>query len=623
MNTHKHLLAMFYFVFVVILAMKNKQVLYLKPIDIVWIGFAIVALLLVAYKANRQYYEHFEESTTDVPTVTVTDNAGADLLEFPSQPSTDTPSVSQPTDAAMQDAQEEVAVINKDHTDLLISEAAIYAHNVVFYFSCFHWKSFDFANKKWKDLNNQAQSLQIKSSSDIFGILQQREGIDISNAQLVGFESSKLRMSDNMRQFSIFFYAKFDIPTNVKAVYNLIEIFSSNVIGNIALSVKIQKESETDKKFKLLVNFAGLTYFSTIQYENIFDNNTDGVFSIIKRIANGVHSIEIRWDDIVLFNQIINYDEIKYISTNVDSILLSRENFVINKGREGSDTKTVNYKPLNARVYNIGMLNISIDDQTIKNISKNLKYQQDTQLHPEVNRLTNELSEAHDHLHVIQQTMQDLSRCKLSSEVCEKCEGVDWSNFESFTSSPACVEAMTNKCRDIKNGAVSAYTSYEKSICASIQLPDESECQMMYPNLEKKSSSSNGDDLNIKTIEVDASNRDAQQKTETDNASASTCPLQTNTGPPVVPDSQLVVPTLDPAQRDGVTSDNNDDQLFSTNIMDTKLSGSDYAKLLENTEKDVYNQAKKLAEDQVKDDGDASPNMFMKFVNYMLPTKTP
>ena len=575
MRNHKQsdMYLVFYLAFFAILTLQGSRLLKLDKHDVIYVAVCTLVLLFVAFAMNNKYIEKFEDGSE------------------------------------IQHTQLDAVTINKYHLDKLISEVDVYAYNVVFYFSCFDLDSWDFSKKQWKDMNNTSNSIEIDTEDNLLSIYNQKDGLNISNTQLIGFECSKMNMINSMKQFSLLLYCKLNFQKDGEGRYNLFEMYSANVYGNIALSLKLEKESSSKEAFKILINFAGLKYASTINYNHLLFSNEDAVVSVIKSFVNNEHIITVRIDDKLIFNKKIDYDNIRYVSTNRDRVQLSKERFVMNKQAEGSKNEKVTYQFANITLYNMIMLNVVISDRTVENIIFNLKYQRDTKLHPEVVRLTNERDQVQSSLKEIQQQMDDLNKCKLSSEVCEKCKTVNWSDFSSFSQSPDCIEAMTNKCRDIKNGLVS-FTDVESKLCKAMHIPED--CPTNTDLNSKTSDGEAGNSDGIKHIEVDYSKR-------TGNNNQTIAPTN-------IDDWNNMVNSKKTTQEDTSLSKE------ASDLIETSASGlndfiDDAVTAPLNMSEDVYTNIMKQYETDVEtakskvdteEEGEKSPNVFVDFFKYLL-----
>ena len=483
MRSQRDIYLVFYLAFVAILYMNRNYVLKLNNIDIILIGVCICILMLIACKTNKKYIENFnqeDESSPDFQMV-VSDESSA-------------------------------VTVNHEHVDNLIKEVGIYPFNVVFYFSCFARESMNLDKKEWNDLNNSSNKITIDSANAMTSLYHQKDGLKMNTSQLIGFDSSSLRMYNNMQQFTLLFYCKLNFGTNMIGVYNIFEMYSANVTGNIALSIKIEKMASG---FKVKVNFASLNFTSIIKDSTILESNKDSVITVIKSItSDNEHELTIHIDDKMIFKTLIDYSKISYISTTRDIVQFSQEKFVLNKQTEGSSTKQISYKYADITLYNLIMLNVSIRERMIENIVLHLKDQRDTQLHPEVVRLRNERDSLQNNLESMTSNMNNLNSCKLSSEVCGQCSDVVWSDFSSFSSSKPCMDAIINKCHDIKNGAKS-YTDLESTICQSMQLPttatttttSTTTSSNVNNQQEQQVVVNNG---NVKDIQIDYMNREGE-----------------------------------------------------------------------------------------------------------------
>lgn len=480
MRSQRDIYLVFYLAFVAILYMNRNNIPNLNNIDMILIGVCICILMLIACKMNKKYIENFNQEENSSP------------------------------DFQMVSSDESSAVtVNHGHVDNLIKEVGIYPFNVVFYFSCFARESVDLDKKEWSDLNNSFNKIKIDSANAMTSLYHQKDGLKMNSSQLIGFESSSLRMYNNMQQFTLLFYCKLNFGTNMIGVYNIFEMYSANVTGNIALSIKIEKMTSG---FKVKVNFASLNFTSVIKDSTILESDKDSVITVIKSISSdNEHTLTIHIDDKMIFKTLIDYSKISYISTTRDIVQFSQEKFVLNKQTEGSSAKQISYKYADITLYNLIMLNVSIRERMIENIVIHLKDQRDTQLHPEVVRLRNERDALQNSLESMTSNMNDLNSCKLSSEVCGHCSDVVWSDFSSFSSSKPCMDAIMNKCHDIKNGAKS-YTDLESTICKSIEFPTVTTSPIVTTcsNVNNQEQSVVVNNGNVKNIQVDYMNREGE-----------------------------------------------------------------------------------------------------------------
>ena len=570
----------FYLAFVAILIMNRDQLLDLSKHDIIIVGACISMMLVISFTMNRRYVETFQDDAVANSVVSTTTSDGSAQLD-----------------------DDSAVTINEYHIDKLIQEEDIHPSNVVFYFSCFSRKSMDLVNKQWSDINNPDNKIAVDTTDTMTTIYHQKKGLNMGTSQLIGYESSKLLLHSNLRQFSLLFYCKMNFNKNAVGTYNLFEMYSGNVSGNIAFSIKLKKE--TDSGFKIKVNFAGLRYIQNVSDDTVFVSDKDSVISIVKSVESGnMHRLVVKIDNVSVFIKTIDYADIKYVSTTRDVVELSKERFVLNKQKEGSDKELISYNYADIVVYNLIMLNTSIVDRTVENIVKNLKYQRDTQLNPEVVRLNQEVTALKSNIETTEANLDSLNTCKLSSEVCEQCTDVVWSDFSSISKSESCVDAMTKKCKDIRNG-LQSYSELEGSLCQLLDVPKE---QPACSNVTPPKQDVDYSDSNIKNIEVDYQSR---------NEHATGASLSPNT-PSVTPLSANIDGRDDTPQAPtaGVNSFINDTITTPMNMTEDV-----YSNIMKQYEKDIDEAKSKIdAEDEL--DAETNSSSLTNFLKYMFFMKT-
>jgi len=448
MDNKACMLMLFYSLLVLVLILKNKQILKTSRNNMMIIGLSLSLLLIAPLINKNNIYESFDETTMSQPSY----------------------------------------VQNISHKDDMLEKINMLTSNVVCYFSTFQIDSFEPNIGTFHNLKNTTNEKYIKlilsqdNANPLTELVDQRNGIRLHDyTQIEGYPCNELNLN-GMREFSIFWFIKFDFTVNDYStdgkLYNLIELYSSNITGLKALAIHLELkkgDNETFETFK--INYAGLEYQYIFNNEARLSNRVDfnkgtHLLTFVKYMEDNVHYIKMTTDDErFLLNPVrIEMSEIRFIGGSVNNgITLSSEKFMMNKWKEGSQQNPTIYSSLKLYIYSFGIFKKAIHTTTqsstiISNINSNLRQQRDIELSniflTTQHELYHRTSEADEYL--------EKKSCKLSSSVCQECDGVDWSDLASIVSSSQCLESVKDYCKNIQNGDITDFTDYQKSICDAL-----------------------------------------------------------------------------------------------------------------------------------------------------------
>jgi len=451
---HKLVLLLFYTIFALIIIFKSNELTKMSSDYTILLFVAVFVLTILTVLKNKKYIEKFEDDGTTTGTTTTSSSqirinnpAGSNVL-------------------SINDIDRNI-IVNEKHQDLLLSGSQLPINYVSFYYSCFQYDSIDFLQKKWSSVVNKNDKLYIKTVDNLFSRYKQKDGFNLSeNVMIEGTNSDSLKMSSyRMKQFTFFMYVKLNIKTNDFNTYNLYELYSSNVEGNIAFCVKIE-----NKKLKIV--YGGIEFGDTIAMNNYLNTEEPILLTIVKHQQDNSHHIKIyvhkNVGDVNDVNDVnnlnftiadIDYDSIKYISGNRSYIELSKEKFTINKFLDQT------HGGLNMKLLNIGMINTPLSADAIKGIYDHLVDQRVNQLNASVIESNTQLALQRETINNLEAELDRLNQCKLSPEVCGQCVGVDTSRFSAIQNDTKCYSAFRNKCELIKKDPMYVNNSEEEEFC--------------------------------------------------------------------------------------------------------------------------------------------------------------
>ena len=438
---HKLVLLLFYTIFALIVIFKSKELTKMSANHTILLFVAVFVLTIITVLKNKRFIEKFEEEVQIPRTTTTSSDAGA--------------SSNNDIDRAI--------VSNENHNDLLLSQSEITSHQIVFYYSCFQYSSFDFMKNTWSSIVNNKDKLTINTSDNLFGIYKQKDGVDLSeNVMIEGLKSDSLQMGYyRMKQFTLFMYVNIHMYANDFNTYNIFELYSSNIEGNIALCVKIESKN-------LKIVYGGIELPDSIALNDHVNTMEPFLLTIVKSNVDSEHKIQIFINNGDIAYHTINnidYDGIKYVSGNRNYIELSKEKFIVNKYLDQD------HGGLNMKLLNFGMLNVPINVDKIKSMYNNLLDQRTNQLNENVIETTTKLSSQQETINKLEAELERVNACKLSPEVCGQCVGVDTSRFSEIQKDTKCYSAFNSKCELIKKDPVYKNNADEEEFCRFLSPP--------------------------------------------------------------------------------------------------------------------------------------------------------
>ena len=348
-------------------------------------------------------------------------------------------------------------IVNENHQDLFLSQNEIQNAYSVFYYSCFQYNSIDFINKKWSSIVNRGDKVEIKTANNLFGMYKQKDGFNLSeNVMIEGTKSDSIKMGYyQMKRFTFFMYVNLNIKTSDFHSYNIFELYSSNVEGNIAFCVKIESKN-------LKIIYGGIELGDSIAMNSYVNTEEPILLTIVKDHHENSHNIKIyinNNDTPIHEIQNIDFESIKYVSSNRNYIELSKEKFIVNKFLDQT------HGGLNMKLLNFGMLNAPISVDVIKKMYANLVDQRVNQLNASVIESNTQLALQQETINNLEAELERLNQCKLSPEVCGQCVGIDTSRFSAIQNDTKCYSAFRNKCELIKKDPMYANNSEEEEFC--------------------------------------------------------------------------------------------------------------------------------------------------------------
>lgn len=448
MDNKAGMLMLFYTLLVIVFILKHKHILKMDRKNMLFIGLSLSLLLVIPLLSKVYVKESFVEDQSN-------NEEAVDYIK------------------------------NIKHIDNLLDVIDVHKSDVVCYFSTFQIDSFNPENGLLHNLKNSVNDNYLKLIKQgntvdyrITDFINQERGISLHEAQLEGYECDKLNLN-GMREFSMFWFVKFDFTMTdydtLGKLYNLFEMYSSNVTGGIALSIKLElKIVENDTIETFIINYAGLEFRYEFNHASRLSNrlnfnNGTHLLTFVKYIDGNKHKLKMTIDEerFLLNPADITTDNISYLNASgTNSIKLSREKFIMNKRSEGSNSNTHEYLSMKMYLMAFGIFKRAIhttnqSSNIISTINMNLRQQKNIQLSDifltTQSELTKRIEESEEYL--------DKSKCKFNNIICQECEDVDWADISSLASSPACLTEVKKYCKNIKDNVVTDYTEYQKRIC--------------------------------------------------------------------------------------------------------------------------------------------------------------
>lgn len=483
---HKLVLLLFYTIFALIVIFKSKELTKMSPNHTILLFVAVFVVTILTVLKNKRFIEKFEEEVQ---------NGGGGSNNGDAATRT-TVIVTTPVDSNVLSIDDINIIVNENHQDLFLSQTEIPNTYTSFYYSCFQSNSIDFPNKKWSSIVNRGDKVEIKTTSNLFGIYKQKDGFDLSeNVMIEGTKSDSIQMNYyRMKKFTFFMYVNLNIKNHNS--YNIFELYSSNVEGNIAFCVKIE-----NKNLKII--YGGIELITPLAMNNYLNTEEPILLTIVKDQDENSHNIKIYINDNTDSDHntpkhtITNIDveSIKYVSSNRNYIELSKEKFIVNKFLDQE------HGGLNMKLLNFGMLNTPINVDKINKMYDNLVDQRVNQLNTSVIETNRQLALQKETINNLEAELDRLNQCKLSPEVCGQCVGVDTSRFSAIQNDTKCYSAFRNKCELIKKDSMYINNSEEEEFCrflSPIVIQTASNCV----------ADNSQESKNIKTISLDRISRE-------------------------------------------------------------------------------------------------------------------
>lgn len=452
---HKLVLLLFYTIFALIVIFKSNELTKMSTNHTILLFVAVFVLTILTVLKNKRFIEKFEEVQNGDGG---SNNGGGGSNNGGGGSVTITPfAVTTPVNSNVLSIGDINIIVNENHQDLFLSQNEIQKAYSVFYYSCFQYNSIDFINKKWSSIVNRGDKVEIKTVNNLFGMYKQKDGFDLSeNVMIEGTKSDSLKMDYyHMKKFTFFMYVNLNIKTSDFNSYNIFELYSSNVEGNVAFCVKIESNN-------LKIIYGGIELSDSIAMNSYLNTEEPILLTIVKDQHENSHNIKIyinNNDTPIHEIQNIDFESIKYVSSNRNYIELSKEKFIVNKFLDQP------HGGLNMKLLNFGMLNTLISVDVIKKMYDNLVDQRVNQLNASVIESNTQLALQKETINNLEAELERLNQCKLSPEVCGQCVGVDTSRFSAIQNDTKCYSAFRNKCELIKKDEMYVNNSEEEEFC--------------------------------------------------------------------------------------------------------------------------------------------------------------
>ena len=493
MNQYSIILLIFYVLLVVVLFLNKNQLSTLSSKDGVILVVAMSMFVVVSIMRNRTYLEKFEQEETTAssagPTTTSSNST------FTSTPTTTTPTSSQDT--------HEIPVLGDDpeHQDNIVDKLQLPKQSFACYFSTFQPSSLNLPQKTWHDLTTTMNSHVIHVKHDnVLNIYDQVKGFNLGmskneHIELEGFPCSELNLLHGMKQFSVFWFLKFNFSSDdylefdplrngsyanfTGHSHNLFEMYSTNVKGNIALGIKIylkkikRSTNEYDYTETFEINFGGIIHryeiTPTLKVDNklYFNDDKYHLMTFVKYVDEGKDYIKMMIDNEYEFLTAteINYNQMYFVTNSRNNIVLSRENFVINKRLDGKSMNRNEYQTLKMHLVCFGIINHAIQQSPNNHVSVISKLHE--HVSDQIIRLSPAFVANDKQRQEAEGIVNNAKRCVMDQAVCNVCVNVDWSNTSSILDSPACSQAILDRCEKINQENLTV-SDEEKALCKSI-----------------------------------------------------------------------------------------------------------------------------------------------------------
>lgn len=491
---HTVLLILLYIVCFVILIFNYKHLIHFDNTDKIVTTLSLIALSILSISYNRNYIENFEEDVqTEINTESTEDNTSND------------DNISN---------EELKPIVKTNNTDNLPTKHFIRNYPLICYFSTYTDSSFDLITNTWKDQASPINShkIKLKNVEDVSSIYHQQKGINLGvnhgdHVELEGYPSNELAFINQLKDFTIFWYARMDfsvfdylefIPQweidSIEVIENkfnnfkgnqfvFCELYSSNVTGNIAIGCKLflkkrlLARSSTEYVYveTFEINYGGLKFTyeinPTIKHSTkiYFNDDKKHLFTLVKYVENGKHLIKMVLDDekSFLIESNIDPQSISYSTNSRKGIKLSKENFVLNKQFDGNSQNIISYQSLRMYLSAFGIFNRSIHQSTVNN-NVNIIKQLYEHLNNEEIKLSNIYITTTSELETQKAEQIESGKCKMSTSVCNACSNVNWSSISDVMASSTCSEAIIKHCNDIDDNKVNP-TNDDLGICYAVR----------------------------------------------------------------------------------------------------------------------------------------------------------
>ena len=421
--------------------------------------------------------------------------------------------------------------------------------------------------------------MTLMTEENMFGLYKQTGGIDLSDNILVeGFRSDNLKMGYyRMKQFTLFMHIEFDLQSS--DTYNLFELYSSNVKGNIALSVSVSNQTTLNMVYGGLV-------LSSVSLMGKIQPKKPVLLTIVKSYNESVHNMRVyvNDEDTPVSTLTVAYDSIIYVSGNRSHIELSKEKFLINNHFHQE-------RGANMKLLNIGMLNIPLDVDMIKTMYSNLNDQMNNQLNVYVVKSKAKETQNEETITELRSELERVTACKFSPEVCGQCIDVDTSKLSAIRQSPQCYNAFNTKCELLKNNPSFNNNEEEAQFCdflSPVVIETASNCV----------TDKTVDLTNLKDISLSKLSRDDSKNVPSASVELEEISLSKLSEPSEEEENEP------PSKSDGEIKDYINGSMNQTDL---------YNNILSNYEKDLKNKIEEEDAEEVP-----SKNTFVEFMKYFF-----
>ena len=361
-----------------------------------------------------------------------------------------------------------------------------FARNMTIYYSAFSRTSYPSNTKKWYNISpyfsspaNVCPDVKIEDTNAYFlevPSFSTENGFGLGLNKVIGPKSHQLGISAN-DSFTIFFTISFNEFLSKES--NTLEVLKiyANTLNNIGISLVIQNDYKITEN-NLIATNAELIFGNRTEKLNMPAISIEYVYFFC--IIKSGHKITVN-----LYPNIgdlaSTYNKFSNLANFIvdEDVLLSNKELSIN-----------NNKNIQAHIFNFGIYNKAISNQTLVALYNNIQSQ--IQKHSQVLQdLTGVISN-------LNKQITKIKDCPYPDTICSKCTGItDWTNMTNviLNASPECLAAIHEYC--LKNP--------EKEICSCwnpSNVLSKTEACKNYTSIFNGNKCITPDQLDAQTLEV-------------------------------------------------------------------------------------------------------------------------